>query len=68
MSKHLVDIDDDLLQEATVILGAPTMKETVNRALESVVVTDRRRRHAERLEAMHGLDLGKPKIMARAWR
>lgn len=62
-----MDIDDDLLQEATVILDAPTMKEAVNRALESVVATDRPRRHAERLEAMRGLDLDKPKVMARAW-
>ena len=29
MSKHLVDIDNDLLEEATSILGASTMKEAV---------------------------------------
>ena len=68
MSKRLVDIDDDLLQEASAVLGAPTMKVAVNRALESVVLGDRRRRHAERLETMRGLDLGDPKVMAGAWR
>ena len=35
MSKHLVDIDDDLLAEATSVLGASTMKEAVNRSLEA---------------------------------
>jgi len=68
MSKRLVDIDDELLREASTVLGAPTMKEAVNRALESVVLADRRRRHAKRLSAMRGLDLDKPKIMAGAWR
>ena len=68
MSKRLVDIDDELLQEASAILEARTMKETVNRALESVVLVARRRSHAERLEVMRGLDLDDPKVMAGAWR
>jgi len=68
VSKRLVDIDDDLLDEATTILGASTMKETVNRSLEAVVLADRRRRHADRLETMHNLDLAKPKVMSGAWR
>jgi len=68
MSKRLVDIDDELLEEAAAILGAPTMKETVNRSLESVVLAARRRRHADRLEAMEGLDLAKPRVMSGAWR
>jgi Arc/MetJ family transcription regulator len=68
MSKRLVDIDDELLEEASAILGAPTMKETVNRSLETVVLAARRRRHAQRLEAMEGLDLDKPRVMSGAWR
>jgi len=68
MSKRLVDIDDDLLAEASAVLGAPTMKETVNRSLESVVLAARRRRHADRLRCMEGLDLDKPKVMSGAWR
>jgi Arc/MetJ family transcription regulator len=64
----LVDIDDDLLQEATVVLGASTMKEAVNRSLEEVVLAARRRRHADRLEAMRDLDLADPKVMSGAWR
>ena len=68
MSKRLVDIDDDLLDEATAILGAATMKETVNRSLEAVVLASRRRRHADRLSAMRDLDLANPKVMAGEWR
>ena len=68
MSKRLVDIDDDLLEHATAILGASTMKETVNRSLEAVVLAARRHRHAERLAHMSGLDLADPAVMAGAWR
>jgi Arc/MetJ family transcription regulator len=68
MSKRLVDIDDELLAEASAVLGAATMKETVNRSLESVVLAARRRRHSQRLETMGRLDLDKPKVMAGAWR
>ncbi len=68
MSKRLVDIDDDLLVEATTILGASTMKEAVNRSLESVVAGARRRRHAERLQDMRGIDLDDPQVMSGAWR
>lgn len=68
VSKRLVDIDDDLLEVASSILGASTMKDAVNRSLAAVVLADRRRRHANRLEAMQGLDLDNPKIMSGAWR
>ena len=68
MSKRLVDIDTELLAEATAVLRASTMKEAVNRSLEAVVVADRRRRHAERLEEMRDLDLANPKVMSGAWR
>jgi hypothetical protein len=44
------------------------MKEAVNRSLEAVVIAARRRRHAERLSTMRGLDLDKPKVMSGAWR
>ena len=68
VSKRLVDIDDDLLDEAASVLGTSTMKQTVNRSLEEVVLAARRRRHADRLEAMSDLDLATPRVMAGAWR
>jgi Arc/MetJ family transcription regulator len=68
MSKHLVDIDDDLLRAAAAVLGASTMKDTVNRSLDEVVRADRRRRHADRLASMRDLDLADPEVMSKAWR
>jgi len=43
------------------------MKEAVNRSLEAVVLSDRRAKHADRLEVMAGLDLDDPDVMSRAW-
>lgn len=68
MGKRLVDIDDDLLAGASSILETSTMKDTVNRSLASVIAADRRRRHAERLATMEGLDLDDPDVMSGAWR
>lgn len=68
VTKRLVDIDDDLLARAREILGTPTMKDTVNGALEEVVKLELRRRHADRLASMRGLDLDDPDVMSGAWR
>jgi Arc/MetJ family transcription regulator len=68
VSKRLVDIEDDLLEQAAEVLGASTMKETVNRSLEEVVLAARRRQHARRLGSMAGLDLDNPRVMSGAWR
>lgn len=68
MSKHLVDIDDDLLGEAKKILGSTTMKETVNWSLGEIVASEQRRQHANRLFTMTGLELDDPAVMSRAWR
>jgi Arc/MetJ family transcription regulator len=44
MTKTLLDVDDDLLAEATVALGTATKKYTINEALRSVVAASRERR------------------------
>ena len=47
MAKTLVDIDDQLLAEATTALGTTTKKDTINEALrQAVEVTRERRRRA----------------------
>ncbi len=68
MTKRLVDIDDDLLVEARELLGAPTMKEAVNAALQQVIDTELRRRHLQRLESGTGLDLADDEVVRNAWR
>ena len=67
MTKRLVDIDDTLLTSAQELLGAETMKETVNRALEEVINLDRRRRFMQRAGDGDGLDLGS-ETTGSAWR
>jgi Arc/MetJ family transcription regulator len=64
MAKTLIDLDEDLLQEAMVALGTSTKKDTVNAALSRVVEESRGRRTAalERLsqlfdEGVFNLDL-----------
>ena len=68
MTKRLVDLDDDLLEEATEILGTSTMKETVNEALSEVRRAELRRQLVLQLSTMEGLDLDNDEVMARAWR
>ena len=68
MTKRLIDVDDELLAKAKAALGTRTMKDTVNEALSEAAKTARRRRHAERLSRMEGLDLDDAKTMAGAWR
>jgi Arc/MetJ family transcription regulator len=68
MTKKLVDIHEETLAKATAVLGATTMKDTVNRALLEVVLLAEHRAHADRLAGMQGLDLDDEQIMAGAWR
>jgi len=44
MTKTLVDLDDDLLAEASRTLGTATKKDTVSKALQEVVDLGRERR------------------------
>jgi Arc/MetJ family transcription regulator len=44
MAKTLLDVDEELLAEATAALGATTKKDTVNGALRFVVEQSRARR------------------------
>lgn len=54
MTKTLLDVDDDLLAEASAALGTSTKKDTVNEALRAVVETtrERRRRALEDLQRL----------------
>ena len=68
MTKRLIDIDDDLLEEVRDLIGASTMKEAVNGALQHVVDFDLRVRHVQRLRSMEGIDLDDAELMRDAWR
>ena len=70
MTKRLVDIDDEILEEARRALGTTTLKETVNRSLRSIVETHQRgqitKEDIQRFVAATE-DLRNPEIMAKAW-
>ena len=68
MTKRLVDIDDELLDQVRQLTGATTMKDAVHKALRQVVEAELRRRHLRRLEAWEGTDLADPDVMQGAWR
>ena len=67
MTKKLIEIDDNLLDEAKAILGTSTQRETVNRALDEVV---RRRQRQDFMDLLTSgqLDLADAEVMRGAWR
>ena len=70
MTKRLVDVDDEVLQEARTVLGTATLKDTVNESLRETVRAARRRQiTVEDLQRVGELltDLGDPEVMAKAW-
>ena len=68
MTKRLIDIDDDLLEEVRSLTGASTMKDAVNGALQHVVDFDLRLKHVRRLLTLEGTDLADEQLMRDAWR
>ena len=68
VTKRLVDIDDDLLEQVREMTGAATMEEAVNAALQHVVDFDLRLRHVRRLLTLDGIDLADEQVMSDAWR
>ena len=67
MKRTVIEVDEELLAEATEILHAASMKEAVNEALR-FVVTERRRRHSEAIEALGEWFAENPFDKDEAWR
>jgi Arc/MetJ family transcription regulator len=68
MHKTTLVIDDAKLERARELLGTKGIRETIDRALDEVIALDMRRRFADRLRAMDGLDLDDSDVMDQAWR
>jgi Arc/MetJ family transcription regulator len=51
VSRTILDVDDELLAEASKILGTTTKKATVNAALKAVVDREKRRQFADWLKS-----------------
>ena len=68
MTKKLVDIDVDALEEARRILGVESYKDTVNAGLREIIAAAARRREVERFTDPAPRDLDDPDVVATAWR
>ena len=66
--KTSVEINEELLGVVQQILATSTVRETVEEAFREVVRAQARREEVKALSSMHGMDLDKPEVMARAWR
>ena len=63
-----VEIDETKLGQVKRVLGTETLRETVDRSFDEVLARAARQKSIARLRKMDGLDLGKPRVMERAWR
>lgn len=70
MTKRLIDVDDELVEQARAALGTQTLKDTVNESMAAVARAERRQRWTvEDLQELGRLvrDLGDPDVMRKAW-
>ncbi len=63
-----VAIDEEKYARVKALLGTATLRDTVDRAFDDVLVRAAREEEIARLQAMDGLDLDNPKVMDKAWR
>lgn len=61
-------IDERKYAAVRAVLGTSTLRETVDRSFDQVLVRAARSRSIERLRSMDGLDLDKRSVMDKAWR
>ncbi len=61
-------IDEHKYAAVKAVLGTSTLKETVDRSFDQVLVRAARSRSIERLRDMEGLDLDKRSVTDKAWR
>lgn len=66
--KTTLQVDDEVIARAREVLGTKGIKDTIDAALRQVIVVEARRREAERMRTMRGLDLDDPEVMKQAWR
>lgn len=67
MTKRLVEINDADLERAKDLLGAATIKETVERALKEVIAAEAGRQYIELLRGGHLSQMADKDERRRAW-
>lgn len=66
MARTLIDIDDEALAAAAIVLGTTTKVATVNRALAEIAARPQRLAFLDAIDEAE--DLSDPEIMSGAWR
>lgn len=67
MTRTVIDIDDESLAAAALVLGTSTKVETVNRALAEIAARKARLAFLDDLDEA-AADLADPEVMRGAWR
>lgn len=67
VTKRLVEINDDDLKKAQELLGAATIRETVERALKEVIAAEAGRRHIELLKTGYLEPMADKEFRRQAW-
>lgn len=62
-----IQLDEKKLARARRLLGTRGIRDTVERALDEVIVLELRKKAVEQLRSMEGLELDDPQVVARAW-
>jgi len=68
MTKRLIDVDDDKLEEVRTLLGTRTLKATVDSAFDEVLALDKRRRALLTERGVDLSDLADTDARQAAWR
>lgn len=68
MSKTTVEVNDQKVDQVKAALGTRTLKDTIDRAFDTILAGVARQRLIARLRRMDGLQLDDPAVMERAWR
>jgi Arc/MetJ family transcription regulator len=68
VTKRLIEVDDDKLDEVRALLGTRTLKATVSAALDEVIALDRRRRALLTERGVGLSELADPAARQAAWR
>jgi Arc/MetJ family transcription regulator len=68
MTKRLIDVDDNLIQQAKAYFGTETLKDTVNAALGEIAARKSRQDELAWWRTDPLPDLRNPEVMKNAWR
>jgi hypothetical protein len=68
MHRTTLVLDPKKLAKARRLLRTKGIKDTIEAALDEVIAYEARRRAAEQMRSLEGLELDHPEVMARAWR